>query len=307
MYSQKGLMEFYMPQKIDPNRYRIGSRSACMVLLVVLVPLLFACAQQVAAPLPGIKAGAKGVYHPGRFVWFELLTENGDAGRGFYSELFGWTFSEAPGDNNYSYIVHNGKEIGGMLSVAGNDKSIKESRWICSISVHDVDQAAKEVTRLGGKVLYGPVDSGDRGRLAQVADSQGADFVVLRSLQGDPDRPKLAPGEPVWVDLFTKNKGASESFYKDLLGYSTVQSGKDTDHFYFVLDKKVKAGLAPVEWEDLESTWLPYIGVGNLRKKVLKAIDLGGTLLAHTETAAVVLDPGGAAIGLQLVPEGGKK
>jgi hypothetical protein len=47
--------------------------------------------------------------------------------------------------------------------------------------------------------------------------------------------------------------------------------------------------------------------VSNLRSAVLKAIRLGGTLLAYDETAAVILDPSGAAIGLHLLPTTGGK
>ena len=63
--------------------------------------------------------------------------------------------------------------------------------------------------------------------------------------------------------------------------------------------------MTELDWDDVKPTWLPFVGVDNLREVVLRAIDSGGTILAHTETAAVILDPGGAAVGLQLLPEGG--
>ena len=294
-----------MQMKTFTNKYRKSFRLVSLMLLAVLAPLVCSCAHQSTTTLPGITADTKGVYHPGRFIWFELLTENPKMVHQFYSELFGWTFAESVSHRDYSTIVLNGKEIGGMLRVDGTDPSTYESRWICSVSVNDVDEASNKVTRLGGRVLFGPVDAGDRGRLAQVSDPQGADFILLHALHGDPKKQQLEPGNPVWVDLFTKDTAASVSFYMGLFGYEAVKSDEDLDYFHFAIDDKIKAGMTLVDWDDLESTWLPYIGVDNLREAVLKAISLGGTLLVHTETAAVVLDPAGAAIGLQLLPGGG--
>ena len=282
------------------------SKTLGWLFLALLGSMLFSCAHRSETPLPKIVVETKGVYHPGKFIWFELLTENADAVHLFYSELFGWTMAEDAEYPHYTTIIHNGTAIGGILAVTGEDASAIESRWICSVSVGDVDAAAVKVPQLGGKVLYGPVDSGERGRLAQVADSQGANLILLRTLQGDPQKPSTAPGNPVWADLFTRNYAASTSFYSALLGYKVVNSKEDTDHFYFAMGDKIRAGLVVVSWEDLESTWLPYIGVSDLREAVLKAMDLGGTLLAHTESAAVVLDPSGAAIGLQLLEQKGE-
>lgn len=289
-------------------RLRNYSKLIRLTIMVMLGALLFGCAQQSTTSLPAIKAKAEGVHHPGRFVWFELLTEESNVAKGFYSDLFGWTYTESAEYPGYTLIMHDNQEIGGILQVEGSSKEAKESRWISSVAVGDVDKVTAELVTLGGKVLYGPVDSGERGRLAQVSDPQGADFIVLRTRKGDPEMSTFTSGEPVWVDLFTKDRQEAALFYKSLLDYSTVPSGKDTDHFCFMFNNQPKAGLAEVDWDDLEvATWLPYIGVTNLRKKVVEAIDLGGTLVAHTETAAVILDPSGAAIGLQLLPRKGEK
>ena len=278
-----------------------------LAVVFLLVPLLFSCAQEFETTLPGIAADEKGVYQPGRFIWFELLTEDGKTARRFYSQLFGWTFAESAQYKGYSTIVHNGREIGGILDVAGEDLGTLESRWICSISTSNVDEAAKNVASLGGTLLNGPVDSGSRGRLAQVEDSQGADFILLRSPNGDPGKFDPVPGNPIWVDLFTPNKSASLKFYTNLYDYDVTQPDENAEHYVFTTNSKSRAGLTPVLWDDLEATWLLFIGVANLRVNVMKAIDLGATLITYNERAAVILDPSGAAIGLHLLAQGGQK
>ena len=47
--------------------------------------------------------------------------------------------------------------------------------------VEDVDAALSTVTRLGGTVLDGPMDS-PFGRLATVADPQGASFQIIQAV-----------------------------------------------------------------------------------------------------------------------------
>ena len=94
-------------------------------------------------------------------------------------------------------------------------------------------------------------------------------------------------------------------FYKGLISYEVLPSDESDDHHYFAVGDKIRSGVTEIDYEDVKPTWLPFVGVENLREVVLEAIDSGGTLLIHTDTAAIILDPGGAAIGLQLLPSGG--
>jgi predicted enzyme related to lactoylglutathione lyase len=44
--------------------------------------------------------------------------------------------------------------------------------------VDDVDERAKQTEALGGKVMNGPMDVPGGGRIAQIADPQGAVFAL---------------------------------------------------------------------------------------------------------------------------------
>ncbi|MGI9537089.1 MAG: VOC family protein [Desulfocapsaceae bacterium] len=278
------------------------SRIVVTVLLAMSLSSLLSCASRMDIEVPALNAGSSGVHKPGKFVWFELITHDPDKVGAFYSDLFGWTFSPYAGNTQYLTIKSAENEIGGMVEVS--DRSLG-SRWISSLSVDDVDETALKVRKLGGRVLYGPADFDDRGKFAQVGDSQGADFIILKTRQGDPSRPEPAPGAIVWVELFTRSVEEAAQFYKGLIAYEVLPFKESDEHHYFAAGDKIRGGLTELEWDDVKPTWLPFVGVNNLREVVLKAIDSGGTLLAHTETAAVILDPGGAAVGLQLLPEGG--
>ena len=273
-----------------------------LLVLAAASGALLSCAARQDVQLPALDAADSGVHTPGKFIWFELITHDLEKISAFYGKLLGWTFTPYPENPEYFIIEKDGREIAGLVTV--RDKSMG-SRWLSSLSVADVDDAANRVRKLGGSVLYGPVDFDDRGRFAQVGDSQGADFIVLKARHGDPHRSDPAPDTIVWAELFTKSVEDSARFYKGLISYEVKPSDESDDHYYFAAGDKIRGGVTEIDYEDVKPTWLPFVGVDNLREVVLEAIDSGGTLLIHTDTAAIILDPGGAAIGLQLLPSGG--
>ena len=284
------------------SAHRLFRAGLTLVLLAGAAGLLVSCAPRQDVQLPAFKAAESGVHQPGKFVWFELITHDLDKISAFYGELLGWSFTQYDENPEYFIIEKDGNEIAGAVAV--RDKSMG-SRWLSTLSVADVDVAASRVRKLGGSVLYGPFDYDNRGRFAQVGDSQGADFIVLKSRAGDPQRSDPAPGTIVWAELFTKSVEDSARFYKGLVSYEVIPSEEAEEHHYFTVGGKIRGGVTEIDFEDVKPTWLPFVGVENLREIVLEAIESGGTLLIHTDSAAIILDPGGAAIGLQLLPSGG--
>lgn len=273
-----------------------------LLLFAAASGVLLSCAPRQDVQLPALDAADSGVHKPGKFIWFELITHDPEKVGDFYGDLFGWSFKPYAENSEYLTIEHEGSEVGGVVAVSDRRMG---SRWLCTLSVGDVDQTAGRVQRLGGSLLFGPTDFDDRGRFAQVGDPQGADFIILKTRQGDPERSEPTPGAIVWAELFTRSVEEAARFYRELIAYDAIPSEESEKHHYFAVGDKIRAGVTELEWNDVKPTWLPFVGVDNLRETVLKAIDLGGTLLAHNETAAVMLDPGGAAIGLQLLPDGG--
>lgn len=84
-------------------------------------------------------------------VWFEVPAEDVDRARTFYKELFGWKIEKFPGPMDYWHIDTGGDDKsldGGMLKRqnAGH-KGITNY-----ISVASVEEAAKKVEKLGGKI-----------------------------------------------------------------------------------------------------------------------------------------------------------
>lgn len=130
---------------------------------------------------PNEHIGATLVNEPGAFSWNELLTRDVTQAKGFYGELFGWTFEEIPrsGHGPEMMVIKNGGEMNGTVIKLTEQMGPMPACWMAYFAVEDCDAAIATVERLGGKLVMPPMDI-EPGRLAVVADPQGATFYVMK-------------------------------------------------------------------------------------------------------------------------------
>jgi predicted enzyme related to lactoylglutathione lyase len=218
-----------MPEQIPkmPTLKRaIGNRTLARLLwvtaaaVVIFSASISACTTTQNYRLPAITPQPSHQEMQGKFVWFDLVTEDVSAAKEFYGGLFGWQFDSQSANENYVLIRNQGTQIGGMVLESDNNAAENEgSIWIGAISVRDVDRSVAEVLKQGGTVIEGPLTAGDRGRMAVIKDKTGLLVVLLRADGGDPpDFPKT-PGNWIWTDLFTSDIQAAESFFAAVVGY----------------------------------------------------------------------------------------
>ena len=276
----------------------------CWTLFVFLAAVSFGlsgCASKQAASLPAITKTPTGQHQVGKFVWFDLLTEDVEAAQTFYKELFGWRFEGKSSD--YSVIYSGEKPIGGIAPHESKDPEVLESLWLASLSVENIDRAVSATKARYGKVLDGPFDVKGRGRMAVIRDPEGAELVLIRAAGGDPVDAAVNPGEWLWVDLFTRDAKTANDFYGALAGYTTETVKTEGDHSYNLLKRNDRAfaGVVELPWEEVEPNWLPYIKVVDLAATISQAEKLGGILILRLENVAVIADPTGSAFGIQVV------
>jgi uncharacterized protein len=122
----------------------------------------------------------------GSFSWFELATTDVRAAEAFYTRLFGWTTEPWDGEKDYTLIKLDGKEIGGIVARSGEDVPPSRSgpRWGIYVTVTDVDETAKRVPELGGRVLVPPTDIPRVGRFCVIQDPQGAVITAITYCRG---------------------------------------------------------------------------------------------------------------------------
>jgi predicted enzyme related to lactoylglutathione lyase len=247
----------------------------------------------------------------GKFVWFDLVTDDPDQARRFYADLFGWQIEE--GDGGY-YLGRNlGVPIAGLTLHENREEEAGESLWLATLSVADVDAAVSLVKSRGGQVVVEAAEVEERGRLAVVRDPAGAPVVLARARGGDPPDGRIPPGSWMWTDLFTHDSEASIRFYGELVGYRTkrVDLGGGDEYELLLSGRRPRAGVVEVPWTEVEPNWLPYLRVEDVDQAVSHALSLGAELAIREDDVAILLDPTGAAFGVQRVPrrvaEGGER
>ncbi len=258
--------------------------------------LISGCAQLELTP---VASPATGVYHPGKFVWYDLLTDDVEGAKNFYGNLLGWTFTTR---GRYTVIANDKQTIGGVVEVKSKDKEKHAARWLASLSVADVDRAAAFVRQAGGVVHEGPVDKAERGRMALVSDPQGAQLVLMHASSGDPEDLEAAIGSWLWVELWSNDPESSLAFYKKLGGYHVLGWN---DNYWLLETDRWRAGVRLIAEKDLEARWVPTVRVADTIVTSRYAEMLGGKVLvepgdaSNNESAALIKDPAGALFVVQ--------
>jgi predicted enzyme related to lactoylglutathione lyase len=121
--------------------------------------------------------GTERANEPSTLVWNEQLSGDLEGAKRFYATTFGYTYSSFEAwDDPYVMCQVDGETVGG-LGAFGSDAPA--AHWRPYFLVPDTDAATATVVSLGGQVLVPPRDT-PVGRLAGLADDQGATFFVIQ-------------------------------------------------------------------------------------------------------------------------------
>ncbi|MGR9114625.1 MAG: VOC family protein [Gammaproteobacteria bacterium] len=239
----------------------------------------------------------------GKIVWHDLLTGDLNASKQFYQALFGWTFKQT---DHYTIVLNHGSPIAGMVQIDDNGNH-QPARWLVSLSVDDVDQAAETVKNTGGAVHEGPAKLENRGQYALISDPDGAELVLLNSDSGDPKDLTPKSGAWLWNELWTQDVQKALDFYRKLAGYSLTPLSSD----YTIVQKHEiwRAGIRPALIDGIHSRWIPVIRVDDPDLIAKRLEPLGGQRLLETHQpdsdAKIILaaDPTGALFMVQNWPD----
>jgi predicted enzyme related to lactoylglutathione lyase len=286
--------------------------SKAALTLVAGSALLVACSSRTATAPPAGAASGPG-YHPGKFVWQDLVTRDPAAARRFYGALLDWTFQDTTRNGRpYAVARVGGEPVAGII--ANPDPTDEPALWLSYLSVPNVDEAVAQVTAAGGQTLYAPRDLADIARVAVVADPQGAALGLLRLRNGDPDDgPSPERGHVFWMEYVAADAAAALDFYSTLIGYEARLQETENGVDYHVLrrDGRSRAGLFQIPKdadENVDPNWLPYVLVDDPGALAQRAESLGGTVILAPDpgirggTLAIVADPTGGALALQKWP-----
>jgi predicted enzyme related to lactoylglutathione lyase len=108
-----------------------------------------------------------------------LCTRDVDAASKFYSEVLGWQITKGENDNSGYLHIKNGEAFIGGIPPAQFLPPNVPPHWMIYYYVTDVDASTKKLQELGGAVHMRPMTVEKVGRMAVVADPQGASFSLF--------------------------------------------------------------------------------------------------------------------------------
>ncbi len=201
---------------------------------------------------------------PGTFCWPELATTDSAAAKALYAELFGWTTLDFDmGPNGFYHIFQlGGRHAGAMYVLSADMKAAGvPPHWGAFIAVESADDAAKKAVELGGRLVMGPFDVGEDGRLAIVTDTVGATINLWQG-KGTPGVGVMhEPGSLAWTQLNVTDPAKAKAFYGGLFGWGANETGSldGSNYTQFTMGKNMIAGMMPMpEGAGAPSHWLTY-------------------------------------------------
>ena len=108
-------------------------------------------------------------YKNGEFCWTELMTTDLTAAKGFYGELYGYSYQEFPMGPDmppYTMFAVGEKVAGGMATLQPEQLQQKvPPHWMTYVYCDDLAKTAGLVKQHGGQVLVEPFDIPDTGSM----------------------------------------------------------------------------------------------------------------------------------------------
>ena len=242
--------------------------------------------------------GARTSHPHGTPSWVDLGAPDVDKAVAFYSALFGWEITE-PGPveetGGYRMAMIDGKAVAGL----GHAEDPGPPRWTTYVSVDDCDKTVQAAKEAGAQVFLEPMDVMTAGRMAVLADPEGAVFSVWQANEHIGAQIVNDPGTLCWNELNTRDLERAKAFYGPLFGWDFEGEG----YVSIKLNDRHVGGMLPLSAEmpaDMPAHWAAYFTVDKHDAALAKVKELGGSsmmegmVLDGVGTASVVSDDQGA-------------
>lgn len=247
----------------------------------------------------------------GRFLWHELLTTDIDQAKAFYTETLGWR-TRVWEDAHTLWMVGQ-RPIGGVIPMPpAMQQAGVVPHWLTYIASEDVTADCQKTAELGGKILNPGEERRGVGRLAVLADPQGAVFAVFRPEQPMQTGHSTEPMSFGWAELHTTDYEAAWQFYSKLFDWK-YQRSRDLGHdvgaylmFRHALGEHSIGGMSnAAKGHQIIPHWLHYVNVDSVGQAVERIRERGGTVRngpfqipGESGWVAQCADPQGARFGI---------
>jgi hypothetical protein len=245
-------------------------------------------------------------------IWYELMTKDPQAARRFYAAVVGWRIDESPPPGStmdYRMIAAPDGLVGGVFTLS--DEMCRQGAapcWMIYLGVDDVDASVRAITAAGGSVQLPAFDIPNVGRIAMVADPQGAAFYVMRGASNEASTacaPDLA-GHGAWHELHATDGPRATDFYAAQFGWSRgqgVDMGPMGIYQLMTIDGRDMGGIF-TDRNFPRPAWLVYFRVDGIERAAQRITEAGGQVVHGPMEVPgggwIVngVDPGGALFAL---------
>lgn len=248
----------------------------------------------------------------GRFVWHELLTTDPAGAAAFYTGVLGWSAREwLPSSDaaRCALWAQGSVPLGGLMQLPQDVRTAgAPPYWLAYVSTPDADATVARAWGLGAKILAAPMDMPGVGRVAVLADPQGAAFAIHT-----PENVVRAPvsyppvGRVSWHELAANDAEGAFAFYQELFYWQktdTLDMGPLGTYRYFGHGAVPLGGLYDRPVGIPAPNWLVYVRVADLERALARVKTHGGRVLngpvnvPDGDRIAQCMDPQGAAFAL---------
>jgi predicted enzyme related to lactoylglutathione lyase len=267
--------------------------------------------------------------------WVDTSQPDPEASLSFYRDLFGWEFEDVmPEGSPGRYFIGRIRGLDAGAVGSNPQGAPPMATWNTYVWVDSADDTAATVRDAGGTVVTEAFDVMDSGRMAVVADPEGAVFCVWQAKDHKGATVVNEHGALNFNGLATRDPEGARAFYGTVFGWKTLDLPFGSmwtlpgygDH----LESRspglreqmtqmgapegfidVVAALNPIADDDTDTPphWNVTFGVDDAAATAARARELGGEVVAGPFDApwtrlAVLKDPQGATfIAGQFVPE----
>jgi uncharacterized protein len=263
-------------------------------------------------------------YRHGVPCWVDTWQSDPGPTVAFYEGIFGWDAQNVrPPDSHEVYFICRlrGRDVT-AVGAPIPDGAPPTPVWTTYVWVDSADATAAAVKAAGGSLVIEPepFDSPDGGRMAVIADPEGAVLVAWepgehRGAQlvnepgawsmgvlntRDPDRAKAFYGEVFGWESETFAMGAAEMVLFRLSGYEGGEPSQPVPRDVVGVMLEMETHGLP---KDMPPNWSVDFWIDDAEAAVARAEDLGGAVIVPPSDSAafrqaVIADPGGAATSI---------
>ena len=243
------------------------------------------------------------------------MTSDLGAAKPFYHAVLGWSIAAnadpLAGEMDYRMVERTGGGFAGgaMALDPGMISAGMKPCWQIYFGVDDVDATVAKVESLGGAVHMPATTMEGVGRMAMLADPQGAVFYIMRGASDESSDvfSVTEPGHCRWNELSTSDGPGALAFYDKALGLKHnggMPMGEAGEYAFIAVGETTIGAISPMMPPEWTPAWLPYFGASSVTAAKLAIEANGGTVMMGPQEVPgddwiiIGTDPQGAVFGV---------